>query len=169
MEKIVTIIFAGVIGATGDVICQTFIEKRDLKNYDGWRTARFFGLTCFYISPILNRWFHVLERIKGNARYLPLKKVAIDQICFAPFFSASVIYNLRLLEGFGIKESWNKLVTDYLEIYKHSILFWPFVQLINFYCMPLNFRVIFVQLAALIWNTFLSFKTQTKLPIPPLE
>jgi protein Mpv17 len=160
---------SGVIGATGDVIAQTLIEKRGRKNYDPWRTARFFGLTFFYISPILNRWFAVLERVKGNPKTLALKRVAIDQIFFAPFFSASVIYNLRLLEGYGIKESWNKLLADYWGIYQHSMKFWPCVQIFNFYFLPLNFRVVFVQIAALFWNTFLSYKTQTKLPIPPLE
>lgn len=34
------------------------------------------------------------------------------------------------------------------------------MQLFNFYLVPLHMRVVFVQLAALVWNSFLSFKTQ---------
>ncbi|KAI1724375.1 mpv17 / PMP22 family domain-containing protein [Ditylenchus destructor] len=167
---------AGVIGAAGDAITQLGIENVSLSHYDLMRTTRFFLLPTFYIAPVLGKWFRTLEKwsvpgrwLFGSRKTLPLKKLAVDQIFFAPIFSASIIYNLRLMEGYSIKESWEKLVIDYWDIYKRSIQYWPCMQLINFYVIPLQFRVIFTQVAALIWNVFLSHKTQTRLPIPPLE
>ncbi|TKR82401.1 hypothetical protein L596_016132 [Steinernema carpocapsae] len=152
---------AGTLGALGDGICQMAVEKRKLKDYDYLRTGRFFLLASCYIAPILYRWFHVLELVKGNAKFLPLKRVLIDQVTFAPVFSASIIFNLRLLEGYSAFESYEKLIADFWDIYKRSIQFWPAVQVFNFYLVPLHFRVSFVQVAALLWNCFLSYKTQT--------
>uniref|UniRef100_A0A7E4V232 Mitochondrial inner membrane protein Mpv17 n=1 Tax=Panagrellus redivivus TaxID=6233 RepID=A0A7E4V232_PANRE len=164
-------ISSGVLGASGDAICQYIIERRTHQSYDKWRTVRFFVLPCFFIAPVLSKWLVLLERVKGHPKIVPLKKLLIDQICYAPFFSASIIFNLRVLEGHSLTESKDMLVRDFWNIYQHSIKYWPCVQLVNFYLMPLNFRVIFVQIAALAWNTFLSFKTQTKLEdvVIPLE
>ncbi|KAK6019334.1 Mpv17 / PMP22 family protein [Ostertagia ostertagi] len=79
---------------------------------------------------------------------------------FAPFFNGVILFNLRLLEGLGIEKSWNKMKEDWWTIYSNSLKVWPAVQLANFYLVPLNMRVIVVQLVALFWNTYLSYKTQ---------
>ncbi|KAI6191594.1 Mpv17-like protein [Aphelenchoides bicaudatus] len=160
---------AGVIGTCGDGFCQFAVERKSLKEYDVGRGIRFFVLPAFYIAPILSRWFRVLERVGGNPKTLPLKRVLIDQAFFAPPFSASIIFNLHLLQGSSLKESYRKLKNQFIDIYKRSITYWPIVQLINFYIIPLNMRVIVVQLAALFWNSFLSYKTNRPGTIPPLE
>ncbi|VDP29184.1 unnamed protein product [Heligmosomoides polygyrus] len=79
---------------------------------------------------------------------------------FSPFFNALILFNLRMLEGDGVKESYRRMKEDWSTIYINSLKVWPAVQLINFYFIPLNMRVIVVQLVAFFWNTYLSFKTQ---------
>ncbi|KAI6209565.1 Mpv17-like protein [Aphelenchoides besseyi] len=152
----------GCIGILGDATCQFLVDRRSLPDYDPIRGLRFFVLPTFYIAPILSQWFKVLDRIPGNTRFSPLKRVMVDQIFFAPPFSASIIFNLHLLQGYSISQSWDKLQEHFFDIYKRSILYWPFI-------VPLRYRVIVVQMAALVWNAFLSFKTQSQEPIPPLE
>lgn len=88
---------------------------------------------------------------------------------FAPPFSASIIFNLHLLQGLSVSESYQKLKSQFIGIYKRSVTYWPIVQLVNFYLVPLNLRVVVVQLAALLWNSFLSYKTNLPGTIPPLE
>uniref|UniRef100_A0A7E4V107 Mitochondrial inner membrane protein Mpv17 n=1 Tax=Panagrellus redivivus TaxID=6233 RepID=A0A7E4V107_PANRE len=159
----VNMVSSGLLGFGGDAICQYVIERRTHESYDKWRALRFFALPCFFKAPVLSRWLILLERVKGHPKLVPLKKLFLDQTIYAPIFAACVIFNLRLLEGHSPTESKDMLVRDYWSIYKVSIQYWPCVQLINFYVLPLQYRVIFVQLASLLWNTFLSFKTQTKL------
>lgn len=64
----------------GDGFCQFVVERKMPREYDVRRGVRFFILPAFYIAPILSRWFRVLERVGGNPKFLPLKKVAIDQV-----------------------------------------------------------------------------------------
>ncbi|VDM37330.1 unnamed protein product [Toxocara canis] len=107
----------GILGLCGDGISQKLVEKRRWDEYDPARAARFLTITGAYIAPVLVCWFRILERVTGNPKTVPLKRLFIDQ-------------------------------------------YWPFVQMANFYVVPLNYRVIVVQVAALLWNTFLSYRTQ---------
>lgn len=155
------VVVTGAICGAGDGCCQIVFEKRNTKTYDLVRTGRFFVLGALFITPVLNRWFRVLERrVNGHPKLVPLKRMMIDQFMFSPFFNALILFNLRMLEGDGVKESYRRMKEDWSTIYINSLKVWPAVQLINFYFIPLNMRVIVVQLVAFFWNTYLSFKTQ---------
>ncbi|KAJ1371937.1 Protein Mpv17 [Parelaphostrongylus tenuis] len=163
------VIASGVIAGGGDAFCQTVFEKRGLKSYDTMRTSRFVILASFFIAPSLNVWFKALERVKGSPNIVPLKRMIIDQTLFSPWFNALILLNLRLLEGISFKESYRKMKNDWWTIYKNSLKVWPAVQLINFYLIPLNMRIIVVQLVAFFWNSYLSFKTQkTHVVVEPI-
>uniref|UniRef100_A0A0K0FA75 Mitochondrial inner membrane protein Mpv17 n=1 Tax=Strongyloides venezuelensis TaxID=75913 RepID=A0A0K0FA75_STRVS len=150
---------SGTLGAAGDGICQIAIEKKKFnKNFDTSRTIRFFVVPCFYIAPVLSRYFTILAKMPGTPKIKPLKMVLFDQLIFSPIFSSSVILSLRLTEGFTLSESINSWKVEFYDIYKTSLKFWPFVQLANFYVIPIQYRVFVTQVAALIWNIFLSFK-----------
>ncbi|KAE9417599.1 hypothetical protein Angca_003653 [Angiostrongylus cantonensis] len=155
------VIASGAISGAGDAFCQVAFEKRGLKAYDFMRTGRFVVLSSFFIAPSLNVWFKALERVKGDLKVVPFKRVVIDQILFSPSFNALILFILRMLEGIGINESYKKMKKDWRTIYVNSLKVWPAVQLINFYLIPLNMRVIIIQVVAFFWNSYLSFRTQT--------
>ncbi|KHJ92126.1 Mpv17 / PMP22 family protein [Oesophagostomum dentatum] len=151
----------GVICGAGDAFTQIAFEKRRLKDYDFERTGRFVVLASVFIAPPLNRWFRLLERIRGNPKIVPAFRVAIDQLAFAPFFNGVILVTLRLLERLSFDTSWRKMKEDWWPIYSSSLMVWPAVQLVNFYLIPLNMRVIIVQMVAFFWNAYLSYRTQT--------
>ncbi|CAJ0958036.1 unnamed protein product, partial [Mesorhabditis belari] len=157
---------SAVIAGGGDLICQKFIERRSWQQYDAIRTGRFFVLAGFFIAPILNRWFRVLELVKrGNPKLVPLKRMLIDQSTFSPIFNFIILVNLRILEGISPKESFEMAKSDWWPVWSTSLLFWPPVQLANFYFVPLNHRVVVTQIGGLVWNSYLSYRTQKKLDI----
>uniref|UniRef100_A0A0K0DKT8 Mitochondrial inner membrane protein Mpv17 n=1 Tax=Angiostrongylus cantonensis TaxID=6313 RepID=A0A0K0DKT8_ANGCA len=93
------VIASGAISGAGDAFCQVAFEKRGLKAYDFMRTGRFVVLSSFFIAPSLNVWFKALERVKGDLKVVPFKRVVIDQILFSPSFNALILFILRMLEG----------------------------------------------------------------------
>uniref|UniRef100_A0A0R3RHA8 Mitochondrial inner membrane protein Mpv17 n=1 Tax=Elaeophora elaphi TaxID=1147741 RepID=A0A0R3RHA8_9BILA len=144
----------GALAAMADVLTQNFVEKRwQNGNYNSARTIRFSSLILFWIAPITYRWFLLLEKLKGDASLLPLKRMILDQSLAAPLFTFSFIANLHILEGNSPKDALEKAKRDIIPV-------WPLVQLINFYLLPLRYRVIFVQFVGLFWNMYLSYATQ---------
>lgn len=151
---------SGFIGLTGDAICQFGIEKKKLKEYDLQRGTRFFLIPALLITPVLARWFRILERVPGSPKTVPLKRVFVDQLCGAPIFNGLFCYSFMFWENLDVKQSWENLKNIYLDVLLKSYQFWPFVQLVNFYFIPISLRVIVVQLASILWNCFISYKTQ---------
>lgn len=89
-----------------------------------------------------------------------VKKVAADQLIFAPGFLVIFITALTLLNGGNMRTIKNKLDLEYTDIILTNWTIWPAVQTINFYFMPLKYQVLLVQSVAVFWNTYLSWKTQ---------
>lgn len=90
------------------------------------------------------------------------KKLLVDQGLIAPCFLAGNISTLKMLETHSIEKVKSELERSYLGLLKINYSFWPFVQVINFYFIPLTYRVPFGSTAALIWITILSYNLSHK-------
>eukprot|EP01034_Spumella_vulgaris_P021889 gene21889-27966_t len=58
--------------------------------------------------------------------------------------------------------TWNHTKEVYLETYLADCIVWPPLQLINFTFIPLRFQFLFVNIANIGWNTFLSLMANKK-------
>nr|XP_020451826.1 mpv17-like protein [Monopterus albus] len=66
---------------------------------------------------------------------------------------------VSFLEGKeDIMEDWRK---KFLNTYKTGLMFWPFMQLLNFAFVPLYVRTAFTGCCAFVWATFLCFSHQS--------
>lgn len=58
--------------------------------------------------------------------------------------------------------TWKHTRDVYLQTYIADCMVWPPLQLINFTFVPVRFQFLFVNVASLAWNTFLSLMANTK-------
>lgn len=85
--------------------------------FDFERLARF-AAWGFIVAPFQFKWFQFLSRsfpiTKGNAMVPAMKRVAMDQLCFAPVGLAAFFTYMTLAEGGGKKGILRKLDRVYI-------------------------------------------------------
>uniref|UniRef100_A0A0N5A2A0 Mitochondrial inner membrane protein Mpv17 n=1 Tax=Parastrongyloides trichosuri TaxID=131310 RepID=A0A0N5A2A0_PARTI len=151
-------LLSGTLGVAGDGISQLALEKRKISDFDCSRSIRFFVVPCFYVAPVLVKFFPLLNKVSGSDKTKPLKMIILEQLCFAPIFSSTVFISFRVSSGFSFTEGYESLKREFIEMYKTSLQLWPLIQLINYYIIPSHYRVFITQLAALGRNIFISYK-----------
>jgi len=145
------------------VIAQKAVEKTPDVNWV--RTAKFGVFGLLFVGPVIKNWFVLLERIYGTTgKFTPIKKVVTDQLCFAPCLQFTAIPILGLMNG----DSWPTIETrirkDYYDIMIANWKLWPSVQMVNFYFVPLNYRLPLVAVVSLFWNIYYTWKLGEKGP-----
>ncbi|PVI00774.1 sym-1 [Periconia macrospinosa] len=155
-----------VLFGTGDILAQQFVEKKGLRNHEFARTGRmaFYGGAIW--RPVASRWFKFLQTriVFQNKNVEMVTRVAIDQTTFAPMSLCVFLSSMSIMEGSNPKE---KLEKSYFTALKRNWTVWPFVQLVNFRWVPLDHRIIVVQVVSLGWNCYLSYINSTALPSSP--
>lgn len=61
----------------------------------------------------------------------------------------------QLLQGKSISECKQKIASNYPSAFKFGMVFWPTANMINFRYISPAYRVLYVSLAGLLWNTFI--------------
>lgn len=152
---------AGMLMALGDQIAQNVIERRKVEELDFVRTAQFGSIGLFIGGPATRTWYGILDKYIGSkGGTVVMKKVACDQLLFAPAFIAVLLTTIGTLQGNDFENLKAKLKNEYLEILINNYKVWPMVQLVNFYFTPLQYQVLVVQSVALLWNTYISYRTK---------
>lgn len=153
----------GTLMAGGDQIAQHLIERRRYTDLDFVRTAKFGCIGFFMVGPTVRTWYGILDKLFGSkGTTTTLKKVACDQLLFAPIFIATLISTIGLSQGSSLQGIKDKLKNEYPDIVTNNYKLWPMVQLINFYFIPLHYQVLVVQAVAILWNTYISYRTNSE-------
>lgn len=74
-------------------------------------------------------------------------------------FLGALIVIVGLSQEPDINKVKTKLQTEYLDILKTNYYVWPWVQLVNFRFVPLNYQVLLTQTVAVMWNIYFSWRT----------
>lgn len=144
-----------VLNAVGDVTSQVFVEKNAAVDFH--RLMVFSALGAFLVAPALHFWYLTLSKIvTAVGTRGAILRLAADQLAFAPFFNALFISVLMTVEGKS-NQIIPKLQQDLIPTVQANWLLWVPAQFVNFRYVPQNLQVLFANMVALIWNTYLSF------------
>lgn len=147
---------------TGDLTSQWILQQKE--HIDLRQTARFAIAGLIFVGPVVRGCLVMIDRIFGPTSSLKIlgKKLLLDQVIGAPTFLVGNITTLTLLQTQSFEKVREELNRSYFNLLKLNYTFWPFVQVINFYFIPLTYRVLFGSSAALIWNTMFSYGLYSK-------
>ncbi|KAJ5531942.1 hypothetical protein N7504_009835 [Penicillium tannophilum] len=150
-----TSISSAVLFGSGDVLAQQAVDRRGLEKHDFARTGRMALYGGAVFGPAATQWYRILQRhinLKSRAG-TTIARVAADQMVFAPIQLTCFLSSMAIMEGSDVLE---KLRHSWVPSYKANLLVWPFVQAVNFTFVPLDMRVLVVNVVSLGWNCFLS-------------
>ncbi|KAL8558247.1 hypothetical protein ACOMHN_040945 [Nucella lapillus] len=156
----------GTLMAAGDGISQMCIEGKSVRDYQLKRSGRFFVLGFVALGPMLRFWYLALDKMYAGTKLAPLKMVVTDQTLGAPAILFTFVAGLGILKGESKKQIMETIRRDYIMILINNYKVWPAAQAINFFFMPLQHRVLFVNFVALGWNTYLAWVTEGRAKTP---
>lgn len=146
-----------VIVLAGDVIGQCVIEGVNMVDINVKRLACMGTLGLCLVGPTLHVWYTLLSRIipKPTAAGAGLRMVT-DQFFFAPLFIPVFFGGLYLLEG-RPQQLPDLLRREWWASLRMNWSIWIPAQLINFMYTPVQYQVLFANIVALLWNSYLSW------------
>ncbi|XP_049576813.1 mpv17-like protein [Syngnathus scovelli] len=147
----------GCLFAGGDFVHQWF-SQRDKMN---WIQTRNVAVIAFSFHGNFNFfWMRFLERtFPGYSAGMVMKKLVLDQTTAAPLANSAFYIGVSFLEGKeDVMEDWRN---KFLNTYKTGLMFWPFMQFLNFTLVPPYVRTTFSGCCAFLWATFLCFSRQS--------
>lgn len=148
-------ITTSILFAAGDGMAQHLVEKVD--KHDFGRTGRMALYGGAVFGPVATTWFGFLQRrvrIPGSPNLEILARVGLDQALFASTNMAFFLSSMAIMEGKSAKD---KLESTYFNALSKNWMVWPWVQLVNFKFVPLDQRVLVVNIVSLGWNCYLSY------------
>ncbi|KAK9235842.1 hypothetical protein V1525DRAFT_408653 [Lipomyces kononenkoae] len=152
---------------TGDAVAQTLSPDPALNGrYDYVRTARM----CFHggvvFAPVVSQWYKLISSrivIPGRPMLEALARMTVDQTVWAPFGLASFYVSMGVLQLHSWDQIKEELRTKWWRTMIGNYAVWPAVQFVNFRLIPLDYRLMFVNIISIGWNAFLSWFSATNI------
>lgn len=138
-----------VLFATGDTMAQQLVEKKGIQNQDFARSGRMALYGGCVFGPAATKWFGFLQKkivFPGRPNTEIVARVLTDQTVFASTNLFVFLSSMALMEGTDPRD---KLKQSYGTALQKNWMLWPAVQFTNFKFVPLEHRVLVVNVVSL--------------------
>ncbi|EHA28286.1 hypothetical protein ASPNIDRAFT_127767, partial [Aspergillus niger ATCC 1015] len=135
--------------AVGDGLAQQAVEKKGLPNHDVTRTGRMALYGGAVFGPVATKWFQFLQnRVQLSTPTKTLAaRVGADQLVCAPTMIGVFLTSMSVMEGVNPQE---KLSRTYWDALRANWMLWPAVQTLNLALVPLQYRVLTVNVVNIV-------------------
>ncbi|KAF4266166.1 Protein required for ethanol metabolism [Aspergillus fumigatus] len=146
---------SAVLFGCGDILAQQAVDRKGFDKHDLARTGRMALYGGAIFGPAATTWFAFLQRnvVLKSHKATIIARVVADQGLFTPTHLTCFLTSMAIMEGTDPIEKWR---TSFLPSYKANLTIWPLVQGVNFSIVPLEYRVLVVNVVSLGWNCILS-------------
>ena len=145
----------------GDVLAQRFLDKN--LQLDTKRLFRMMSFGFLIHGSTGHYWYQALDRyIRGTGVKEVVSKVALDQLLWAPVFTAIFLGYTSLTSGATWDAAKSKIKADTFTGVRASWSVWPIAHAINFRFIPPSQRLLYINAVQVAYNMFLSILAQSK-------
>ncbi|KAJ9194473.1 hypothetical protein DTO166G4_2409 [Paecilomyces variotii] len=139
---------SAILFGSGDVLAQQLVDRRGLEKHDFARTGRMALYGGAIFGPAATTWFGFLQRnvVLKSTRATLIARVVADQGLFTPTHLTAFLSSMAIMEGTDPVEKWR---STFWQSYKANLMIWPWVQGVNFTFVPLEHRVLVVNVVSL--------------------
>lgn len=146
----------------GDLLSQTIQNKRkevkteENQKIDWNRNAKMF-LVGTVQGPLHHYFYGWLDKkYVGATLRITTIKILYDQLVMSPVCIIAFFYPAGWLFGQTTNECTKEFQSKFVRVYITDWIVWPGTQFINFYYLPPQYRVIYVNFITMLYNVFLS-------------
>lgn len=145
------------LSAFGDVIQQNYEKQFAEREWDKKRTYHM-SVSGLTVGILCHYTYHYLDVLfPGRSLKNVFKKVLVDQIVCSPLCIALFFVTLSCLEGFDTKKLRDEIVQKSWRLYFAEWMVWPPAQVVNFYVVPLKYRVLYDNTISLGFDIYTSY------------
>ncbi|KAH7476296.1 hypothetical protein KRP22_000136 [Phytophthora ramorum] len=133
-------------------------DKSDAADRSGLqRTARMMAWGGLLFAPVGHAWYNFLEKaVRGKGTSSIIKKIAADQLVFSPPLSLAFFAYAGCSEGKPLRETVDTAVAKLPPTLAVNWAVWPLVHVCTFGFVPLQYRILFINVVNIGWSAFLS-------------
>ncbi|XP_021042789.1 peroxisomal membrane protein 2 [Mus pahari] len=150
---------SGILSALGNLLAQTIEKKRkeDSQNLEVSGLLRYLVYGLFVTGPLSHYLYLFMEySVPPEVPWASVKRLLLDRLFFAPTFLLLFFFIMNLLEGKNVSVFVAKMRSGFWPALQMNWKMWTPLQFININYVPLQFRVLFANMAALFWYAYLA-------------
>ena len=159
---------SSVMTAFSDGICQQLTKgaaKQQTKTkFDFTRSLHVAIVGFVWSGPVTHNWYSILEKIVTIKNPIGglIARIILDAIIFSPVTVTGYFACRSILEGSGMAGIRDKLSTRFVPAVTGAWKFWPAANVINFGLVPIEFRVLYMNVLSLFWTGYLTLLNASK-------
>ncbi|ODN06674.1 Mpv17-like protein 2 [Orchesella cincta] len=146
------------ISTVGDSIEQNYEKYKDReRKYEVRRTLNMSGAGVT-TGVVCHYWYIWLDKyMPGRTFKIAMKKMLLDQVINSPITIATFFITLAVLERSSATEFIQELRAKSWRLYLAEWVIWPPAQLINFFWLPLKYRVLYDNTISMCYDVYTSY------------